>query len=274
LLSGIQKLRNSRVAKMVWVILAFVGAASSVFYHATSEPSTWLIAPGQRLLSWAGVWYAAVSLPLFQFLFYSSVWGWFIWVLFLWRLSRIRLRLTPAHPDLAGGLNIIGDSPYAVAVFVFAIGAVLSAALVMQVGFNGDSVVSYKKLFTVYLLIAILISFGPLLFFIGQLNRMRLSGLRDYGAMASQQTQLFEEKWFKGAGFTEDMVETPFGGPDISSLSDLNKSYDMVKKVKFFPFGVRALGFLVAAALIPSVPLILMEFPVHEILKAIVGYIL
>jgi hypothetical protein len=119
-----------------------------------------------------------------------------------------------------------------------------------------------------------LISFGPLLVFIGKLNRLRLRGLRDYGALASQQAQLFEEKWIKGAGVTGDMVEIPLGGPDISSLSDLNKSYDMVKKVKFFPFGARAFVFIAAAALIPTVPLILMEFPLRKVLKAIAGFIL
>src|SRR5262249_53279553 len=274
LLSNAQGLRNSRLAEIVWAVLAYAVAAFTVIYRATSEPSTWLVAAEPRLLSLAGAWYTVVSLPLFQFLFFRSVWSWFIWVLFLWRLSRLHLRLTPTHPDLAGGLNILGDSPYAIAVFVFAIGSVLSSALVMQILNDAASVVSYKKVFIVFLFLAMLISFGPLLIFTRKLDRLRQRGLRDYGTLASYQTQLFEEKWIRRFGATEDIVEIPLGSADFSSLSGLKTSYDTVKKMKFFPFGMRAFIVLALASLIPMAPLILMEFPLQEVLKAIAGFIL
>ena len=275
LLSSTRRLRDSRAVEILWAVLAYVGAFLSVFYHAMSEQSTWLVdgAAGSTPLSWAGCWYAAVSLPLFQFLLYRSVWAWIIWVRFLWRLSRLRLRLTPTHPDLAGGLNILGDSPYAIAVFVFAVGAVLSAALIMQVSYEGASVVVYHKVFAVYLLLAMLISFCPLLIFIGKLDGLRQRGLRDYGTLASRHAQLFDEKWIERAEVTEDVVEIPLGSPDISSVSGLKSSYETVKRMRFFPFGVRALIVLAAAALVPMIPLTLMEFPLQKILKAIAGFI-
>jgi hypothetical protein len=275
LLSDMSRLRDSRAVKTLWGVLAYAGAFLSVFYHAISGEPTWLVdGAGPTPLSWAGSWYAAVSLPLFQYLFYRSIWSWFIWVLFLWRLSRLSLRLVPAHPDLAGGLNILGDSPYAIAVFVFAVGAVLSAALIMQISYEGVPIVSYHKVFLVYLLLAVIISFGPMLVFIGKLDRLRQRGLRDYGTMVSRHARLFDEKWIKGADVTEDIVDIPLGSPDISSISGLNKNYETVKRMRFFPFGMRALIVLAAAALIPMVPLMLMEFPLQRILKAIAGFIL
>jgi hypothetical protein len=276
MLSSARRLRDSWATEFLWAVLAYAGAILSIFYHAASEQSTWLVdgAAGLRPLSWAGGWYAFVSLPLFQFLLYRIVWSWLIWVRFLWRLSRIRLRLTPTHPDMAGGLNILGDSPYAISVFVFAIGAVLSAALIMQVSYKGASIVIYHKVFIVYLLLVIMISFGPLLVFLGKLDRLRQRGLRDYGALASRHAQLFDEKWIKRAGVTDDIVEIPLGSPDVSSISGLKSSYETVKKMRFFPFGVRALVVIAAAALIPMIPLMLMEFPLQEILKAIAGLIL
>jgi len=276
LLSSTRRLRDSRVAEILWVVLAYVGSFLSVFYHAMSDQSTWLVdsAAGSIPLSWAGCWYAAVSLPLFQFLLYRSVWSWLIWVRFLWRLSRLRLRLTPTHPDLAGGLNILGDSPYAIAVFVFAIGAVLSAALIMQISYEGASVVIYHNIFIVYMMLAMMLSFGPLLVFVGKLDSLRQRGLRDYGTLANRHAQLFDEKWINGAGVAEDIVEIPLGSPDTSSISGLKSSYETVKRMRFFPFGVRALVVLAAAALIPMVPLMLMEFPLQKILKAIAGFVL
>jgi hypothetical protein len=275
LLSSTRRLRDSRAAEILWVVLAYAGALLSVFYHATSDQSTWLVngAAGPIPLSWAGVWYAAVSLPLFQFLLYRTFWSWLIWVRFLWRLSRLRLRLTPTHPDLAGGLNLLGDSPYAIAVFVFAIGAVLSAALIMQVSYEKASVVVYHNVFIVYLLLAMMISFCPLLVFVGKLDRLRQRGLRDYGTLANRHAQLFDEKWINKTGVTEDIVEIPLGSPDTSSISGIKGSYETVKRMRFFPFGVRAFVVLAAAALLPMVPLMLMEFPLQKILKTIARFI-
>jgi len=276
LLSDIRRFQDSRMAELLLGVLAYAGAAFSVFRHAMFEQSAWLTpsAVGASPLSWAGAWYAAVSMPLFLFLFFRSVWSWFIWLLFLWRLSRLKLRLTPTHPDLAGGLNILSDSPYAIGVFVFAIGSVLSSVLTKRVVFDGASVVSFNTVFIAYLLLAVLISVGPLLVFAGKLNRLRLQGLRDYGALASQHAQLFDDKWIKKVGAIEGIEETPLGSPDMSSLADLNTNYETVKKIKLFPFGVRAIGVLAASALIPMAPLILMEFPLKEILKAIAGAVI
>src|SRR5262249_55213328 len=268
LLTSTRRVRDSRALEILWGVLAYVGAFFFVFFFfVTAEQSTWFVGCARRSipLSWAGCWYAAVSLPLFQFLLYRTIWSWLIWVRFLWRLSRLRLRLTPTHPDLAGGLNILGDSPYAIAVFVFAIGVVLSAALIMPISYDRASVVIYHNVFIVYLLLAIMISIGPLLLFIGKLDGLRQRGLRDYGTLASRHAQLFDEKWVKGAGVTEDIVEIPLGSPDTSSISGLKASYETVKRVKFFPFGLRALVVLAAAALIPMVPLMLMEFPLQKI---------
>jgi hypothetical protein len=70
------------------------------------------------------------------------------------------------------------------------------------------------------------------------------------------------------------MGEIPPDSPDVSSLSGLKTSYETVKRMKFFPFEVRALVILAAAALVPMVPLILIQVPLREILKAIAGFIL
>src|SRR5262245_6424652 len=232
LLTSTRRLRDSRAVEILWVVLAYVGAFLSVFFfHVKSEQSTWLVdgAAGSIPLSWAGCWYAAVSLPLFQFLLYRTIWSWLIWVRFLWRLSRLRLRLTPTHPDLAGGLNILGDSPYAIAVFVFAIGVVLSAALIMQISYEGASVVIYHNVFIVYLLLAMMISVGPLLVFIGKLDGLRQRGLRDYGTLANRHAQLLDEKWIERDGLTEDIAENPVGSPNNSSISGQTSTHEKEK---------------------------------------------
>jgi hypothetical protein len=211
-----------------------------------------------------------VSLPLFQFLFYSSLWTWFVWIIYLWRLSRLKLRLAPTHQDGAGGLNILGDSSYVIAIFVFAIGSVVASVWAKQIVFYGFSINDFSKSFIAYLILALLFSFGPLLVFSGKLNRLRMSGLRDYGALASRQAHLFDNKWIKSA---EPEGISILGNPDLGSLCDMNNSYKAVSKMKLAPLDLRAIVAITVAALIPIAPLILMEFPLKEVLKALVGIV-
>jgi hypothetical protein len=272
IISDTRRLRDSRMAALFLLLLAYATSAFATYYSVKLHPVTWRAAggAGSGTLSWAAFWEVAVSLPLFQFLFYSSLWTWFVWFIYLWRLSRLRLRLAPTHQDGAGGLNILGDSSYVIAIFVFAIGTVVGSIWAGQIIFYGASVGDFHKYFIVYLLLALSFSFGPLLVFSGTLNRLRLSGLRDYGALASRQAHLFHDKWVKSAGPEGKSI---LGNPDIGSLCDMNNSYKAVSKMKLVPLDLKSVAVIAIAALIPMVPLILMEFPLKEVLKTLVGVV-
>jgi hypothetical protein len=271
LLSSVRRLRDSRVVEVLFIVIAFAVAGYAAVHNAMSGSSTWL-SPNQggaRALSWAGAWYTGVSLPLFEFLLYRALWIWVLWCFFLWRLSRLDLRLMPTHPDQSGGLCVLGDSPYAIAIFVFAIGAALSSAWANQIIYNGASIISFRNVYLAYLLLILLIAFGPLLIFVGKLDRLRSRGMRDYGALVSRHAQLFDEKWIQKIGATEGIEESPLGNPDISSLADMDVSYEILKRLKLFPFDLRALIVLAVAAILPMTPLILVEIPLAKILRMI-----
>jgi hypothetical protein len=272
IISDTRRLRDSRMAALFLLLLAYTTSALAIFYSLKFDPLTWraVETAGGRTLSAAGVWEVALSLPLFQFLFYSSLWTWLVWFIYLWRLSRLKLCLAPAHQDGAGGLNILGDSSYVISIFVFAIGSVVASLWARQIVFYGASVRNFQKSFIVYLLLALLFSFGPLLVFSGKLNRLRLSGLRDYGTLASRLAHLFDDKWIKSAPAEGESI---LGNRDIGSLCDMNNSYMAVGKMKPVPSDLRSVAVIAIAALIPMVPLILMEFPLKEVLKTLVGVV-
>lgn len=272
IISDARRLRDSRMAALFLLLLAYGVSAIVTFYNLKFHPFTWRAAgtAGAGTLSWAALWEVTISLPLFQFLFYSSLWTWFVWVIYLWRLSRLNLRLAPTHQDGAGGLNILGDSSYVIAIFVFAIGSVVGSVWAGQIVFDGASVRDFDKSFIVYLLLAILFSFGPLLVFSGKLNRLRLSGLRDYGALASRLAHLFDDKWIKSAGPEGQSI---LGHHDIGSLCDMNNSYKAVSRMKLVPMDLRSIVIIAVAALLPMTPLILMEFPLKKVLKTLVGIV-
>jgi hypothetical protein len=65
---------------------------------------------GTERLTVAGWWYAFVSLSLFRFVLARWYFRLIVWYIFLWRVSRLPLRLNPLHPDRAGGLGFLGNS--------------------------------------------------------------------------------------------------------------------------------------------------------------------
>jgi hypothetical protein len=264
-----RRLRDSRMAELFLLLLAYATSALATFYIMKSHPFTWRAAEAGTL-SLAALWEVGISLPLFQFLLYSSLWTWVVWAIYLWRLSRLKLRLSPTHQDGAGGLNILGDASYVIAIFVFAIGSVVSSVWAGQIVFYGASVRDFEKSFIVYLLLALLLSFGPLLVFTGKLNRLRLSGLRDYGALASRQAHLFDDKWIRSAGPEGQSI---LGHHDMGSLCDMNNSYRAVSKIKLVPLDLRSIVVIAGAALIPMAPLILMKLPLKEVLKTLAGFV-
>jgi hypothetical protein len=77
-------------------------------------------------LSLAGYWYVLVALPIFQFLLLRWIYRMFNWSLFLWKASRLDLRLSAARPDAAGGLGFLGKSPIPFGTITFALSTVVS----------------------------------------------------------------------------------------------------------------------------------------------------
>src|SRR5207249_5917858 len=99
--------------------------------------STWFatIEGGQPRATLAGWWYLHVSIPMFQFLLYRWYFRLFVWFLFLRRVSRLPLRLTPTHPDRAGGIGFVGTAAYAFGPVILAQSVVLSAAVGSRIVF-------------------------------------------------------------------------------------------------------------------------------------------
>ena len=106
------RLRNSVLAEVL--LIAFVGLVGvSLFWrqYVVLTTATWYATPtaAGMTLSRTGVWYAYVSLALFQFLLMRWYFRILIWARFLWHVSRIELSLIPTHPDRVGGLGFLGQ---------------------------------------------------------------------------------------------------------------------------------------------------------------------
>jgi len=267
------RLRNSLAVELTLVVLVF-SLGWMLWKEGTSLGiSTWYTisdGAGQRLTV-AGQWYLHVSIPIFQFLFFRWYFRLVIWVLFLWRVSRLDLRLTPTHPDRAGGLGFLAGGPIAFALVILAQSALLSALIGNRILFQGATLVSFKYEIAAFVIIQLALILGPLCVFAPTLLALKRQGRREYGALAARYTREFHEKWIGGGAPADEAL---VGSGDIQSLADLANSYEVVKGMRAVPFGRDTIIQVAVPAVAPLLPLVLTVVPADEILRKLLGMLL
>ena len=265
IVESILRLRNSAVAELVLAVVVFTLGFWVWRSQVALETATWYAAPdgaGMRFTP-AGYWYVFVALPIFQFLLLRWYLRFFLWFWFLWRVSRLDLRLVPTHPDRSAGLGFLGRSTQAFVPILIAQGAVLAALIANQIFYAGQTLMAFKFEglgLVAFFLIAIL---SPLIVFTPALARAKRQGLTEYGALASRYVGEFETKWLRGGAPVDEGL---LGSADIQSLADLGNSYTVVQEMRVVPFTFKdAIGLAIATA-VPLLPLVLTMFSLEEVL--------
>ena len=267
------RLRNSVVAELLLFALVYAVGVLVVWRHTALTVSTWYGHPsegGFRLTS-AGIWYAYVSLPIFQFLLLRWYYRLYIWIRFLWQVSRLELSLVPTHPDLLGGLGFLANTVFAFSVLLVAHGAMLAAQIANRIFFAGASLVDFKEEIFVLLVFLLCLVFGPLLVFSPQLSRAKRRGLLEYGALAERYVRDFDGKWLRGGAQESEPL---MGCADIQSLADMGNSFAVVRTMRLAPIGRDAVLELAACVLVPLAPLLLTIMPVGDLVKKLLGVVL
>jgi hypothetical protein len=214
------------------------------------------------------MWYGYLSLPLFQFLLLRWYFRLFIWTRFLWQASRIELSLVPTHPDRVGGLGFLANTVYAFTPLAVAHGALLAGLIANRIFFLGAALPEFKIEIAVLVVFLMCVVLGPLLVFAPQLAQAKRTGNREYGTLAERYVREFDAKWLRG-GVAAD--EPLVGSADIQSLADLANSFEVVRGMQIAPITRDAVLRLVAATLVPIVPLALTMMSLEELLKTLFG---
>jgi hypothetical protein len=265
------RLRNSAFAEVLLIALVYgVGILVIWRHYMALDAPTWFATPTAEgsSLSLAGMWYAYLSLPIFQFLLIRWYYRLFVWARFLWQVSRIELNLVPTHPDRTGGLGFLAGTVFAFIPLLMAHGAIVAGNLANRIFYLGSSLPEFKGeilLLVAWLLFVVL---GPLLVFAPKLAEAKRTGLREYGTLAQRYVREFDTKWLRGGAPADE----PFvGSGDIQSLADLGNSYEVVQTMKIAPVSKEAILRLAAAVVVPVVPLMLTMMPWEDLLKKLLG---
>ena len=208
---------------------------------------------------------------MFQFLLYRWYFRLFVWFVFLKRVSRLPLRLTPTHPDRAGGLGFVGAGAHAFVPVIVAQSIVLSAVVGTRIVFHGQRLVSFQYEIAAFLILELLLVLGPPCVFLKTLIELKRQGRREYGVLAARYTSEFHDKWIEGRAPADEPL---LGSSDIQSLADLANSFTVINEMRPVPFGKETIVQIVAAAAIPLLPLALSIVPANEILQRLLGLLL
>jgi hypothetical protein len=272
-IASAMRLRNSLLVEVGMAVLVF-GFGWAIFRGDTGlGSSSWFgtVHGAEKTPTIAGWWYLHASIPMFQFLLFRWYFRLFVWFLFLTRVARLPLRLTPTHPDRAGGLGFVGTAAQAFAPVIVAQSVVLSAVVGSRIVFQGTPLVAFQYEIAAFVVLELLLVLGPPCVFAKTLLDLKRQGRREYGVLAAHYTAEFHDKWIKGGA---PAGEALLGSSDIQSLADLANSYSVVREMRPVPVGKDTIVPIVAAAAIPLLPLGLAVVPADEILKKLFSLLL
>ena len=266
--------RNSVLAELLLIVLVYgVGILIVWRHYMALDASTWYATPSGdgTTLSFAGIWYGCVSLPLLQFLQVRWYFRLLIWFRLLWQVSRIDLSLIPTHPDRLGGLGFLASTVYAFAILAVAHGAMLAGPLANRILYLGAELLEFKAEIAMMLAFVLALVILPLLVFVPQLAQAKRAGLREYGTLGERYVREFDAKWLRGGAPADEAF---VGSADIQSLADLGNSYEVVRTMRPVPVTKEMVIQLSLATLAPIAPLALTMMPLEELLKKLIGILL
>jgi hypothetical protein len=221
---------------------------------------------GEPSLTAAGRWYAWVSLPLGEFLLLR--WGWrsLAWWGLLWRVSKLDLAVTAAHPDRAGGLGFITLAPNAFLPVFFGLSALAAAAVSHQIQFGRHQLVEMRASIIALVLFEAILLLAPQLFFLKVLGRTRRQALVRYGVTGAMMTRDFEDRW-------TTRPDEPRGNlldsAHASAMIDFAGTYGLVEAMRPAGISLREMIGTMLPLAVPFAPLLLYQYSIKEILQKV-----
>lgn len=226
----------------------------------------WQVAGAHAGMTPAALWHEFVSVPLLAILVLGWFWRIFLWARFLVLVSRLDLKLVPAHPDRAAGLGFLGLALEATAPVAFSFAAVVAGTVANRVVHDGVSLLSFRYVVLVFIAFVAVLFVSPLLVFTPKLTRAWHQGVLKYGALSRSLGAQMERRWL-------DHAATPaaLDVGDFSATTDLYSVASNVYRLLPVPLALRDLVVLVVATLLPFIPIVFFFMSLQDIIGKLTG---
>jgi len=272
-LSSTRQLRDTAATEIGVIVAAYGIVAAALYSVDPAHLPSWHVAghAGTASYSAAGWWHILVSVPLLIILVLGWVWRLFLWARFLWLVSRMNLRLMPAHPDRAAGLRFVGYSVNAQAPFAVALGVIAAGMIANRVVHDAADILSYKYVVVGLAVFVMLLVVAPLLAFADKLLAAWDRGVLEYGVLANRIGREFERHWI---GRAAGLAENPLHVQTLSATTHMCTLAANVYGMRFIPIDSRSVIFLVAMTLLPFIPVALMVVPLNVVVKDLARFLI
>jgi hypothetical protein len=256
--------RNSNVAEIVCLLIAVIAACVVLRHQYVTDKPSWAVmtAPAGNVVTLAGWWSIAVSIPLFWFLVTRGLWRHLVWSLLLRRLSWLELRLVATHPDGKGGIGFLADYPSAYVTSVFGVSCAVAATLAQNLLQETATLTNISILMVVWLVIILGLFAFPLSAFSRPLLELKKVSMARLSAQATQYHRMAERK-LTGSNAVAATGSEPEG------VTDPTKQYELTRKLSPMLLSHAALLPVSAAALLPFAILASTRVPFKEVLSLV-----
>lgn len=266
--SSFERLGNSTIIKITILLATYAFAIWMGEYLSPQGAELvewWRGSGGFRWFSPAGTWALFVSYPILVFFTLLWLWRQSLWARFLLSSARLDLRLVAAHPDGVGGLGFIEGALRGQQPFSFCLGAALAGAVANRMFHHGQKLTSFADVGVVLLAAVLLICVAPYFAFTPVLLQMRRIGMLKYGGFARAVGEHFEQKWLdQPESLNQDVLIVS----DFSAMTDLYSVVNNVNQISALPVSRVDLYGLLAAAVVPAIPVALGSVPFDVVARA------
>ncbi|HEY4340028.1 MAG TPA: hypothetical protein VGM97_08790 [Steroidobacteraceae bacterium] len=248
----IRRLRLSVWPEIAFVAIAYALSLAILVPEFSTQPlPTWHVKDYThwRTLTAAGAWEFLIALPVLNYTWLRFVWKIVMWTVYLKRVSRLRLELHPAHPDLTGGIGFISATQGRFAVFILAYGISNIAATVgyeIAILHYDLSAMPVWGPLVGFAIIAPLLFTLPLLMFTAQLYRSKQRALSLYRERVTEHSRVVEKRWLERSRGAESAVEEV---RELTELSALGTMFTRIETMRVVPFDLRSFGQLLGSSL-------------------------
>jgi hypothetical protein len=266
---------DSFLADIVILVIIFLAVISILAnledMDVSKDFTNWLTVQGdaEPRLTYAGWWFLLISSPVLAIVLFRWFWRFYLWAAFLFRVSRISLKLQPTHPDRAGGLGILQNGESAFVLVFFAFSALFSVSLAEEILYSDFTLVEARPVILVYIITLMIIMTLPLTFFSQQLVRAKRWGRVAYGALGYKLSRAFDEKWGDPSDPStgNGLIKTA----DASAVCDYADIYEVVREMRYVLVSLR--GYIAQAVVlaVPFLPLVFTEISVKEVFNQLLG---
>lgn len=260
---------EAKLPEYLLLLVAFILPGVTASYVVNLTGSSWEghMAGTEVVFSWAGLAARYFSTPLFQFLMLRWIWRFLVWTIMLYRISNMRLKLSPLHPDRCAGLGFLSIYPTVFSGFIFALSSVVAASIAKEITLMDINKHLAWILMGCWVVLILIIFIGPMLVFVRKLAMEREQAMLDYGRLCSQHHQAFQRKWVDAKA---DGAELYKAG-DSAVIADLNDSVAILGCMKAFPVDKATVIQILLASGLPLLAAATKLMPLMDIVKKLLS---